>query len=162
MARYEGYVNAIVFNIIGAYLSPADIEEVASDVFLSLWNNADKAQPDRLKGYLSSIARNKAKNKLRELRQDLPLDDDILQMTDGNTPESALLKHEQTAAVKRAITEMEQFDREIFLRHYYYCQPVKTVAIELEMNESTVKTRLKRGREKLKAVLREGGYLNEP
>jgi RNA polymerase sigma-70 factor (ECF subfamily) len=57
---------------------------------------------------------------------------------------------------------MEHFDREIFLRHYYYCQPVKTIAAELEMNESTVKTRLKRGREKLKTILREGGYLNEP
>jgi RNA polymerase sigma-70 factor (ECF subfamily) len=128
-------------------------------VFLALWNNAGKAQPDRLKAYLGSIARNKAKNKLRELGQDLPLDDDVLEMPDGDTPESAFFKQEQSAAVNQAIMDLEEPDREIFLRHYYYCQAVKTVADEMRMNESTVKTRLKRGREKLKIVLIEGGYL---
>jgi RNA polymerase sigma-70 factor (ECF subfamily) len=160
--RYAGYVNTIVYNIIGSYLPPPDVEEVTSDVFLTLWNNADKAQADKLKAYIGSIARNKAKNKLRELGRDLSLDDDVLQISDGDTPESVFFKHEQTAAVKRAIMEMEQTDREIFLRHYYYCQAVKTIADEMLMNESTVKTRLKRGREKLKTVLTEGGYLNEP
>jgi RNA polymerase sigma-70 factor (ECF subfamily) len=159
--RYAGYVNTIVYNIIGAYLPPPDVEEVASDVFLALWDNADRAQPDRLKAYLGSIARNRAKNKLRELGRDLPLDEDILQMTDGDTPEAAYLKRERTAAVKQAVLSMELPDREIFLRYYYYFQPAKTVAEEMNMNEATVRTRLKRGREKLKTTLSEGGYLYE-
>jgi RNA polymerase sigma-70 factor (ECF subfamily) len=159
--RYAGYVNTIVYNIIGAYLPPSDVEEVASDVFLALWDNAGKAQPDKLKAYIGSIARNRAKKKLRDVGQDIPLDDDVLQMTDTDTPETALFRREQAAAVKRAVTEMEEPDREIFLRHYYYCQPVKTIAEEMPMNESTVKSRLKRGREKLTIILREGGYLYE-
>jgi RNA polymerase sigma-70 factor (ECF subfamily) len=159
--RYAGYVNTIVYNIIGSYFPPPDVEEVSSDVFLALWNNADKAQPATLKAYIGAIARNKAKKKLRDIGRDLPLDDDTLQMADGGTPESAFFKRERTEAVNRAIQAMEQSDREIFLRHYYYGQPVKTVAEEMRMNESTVKTRLKRGRGKLKIVLSEGGYLYE-
>ena len=44
-------------------------------------------------------------------------------------------------------------DTEIFLRHYYYCQSVETVAREMKLGLSAVKMRLKRGREKLRSAL---------
>jgi RNA polymerase sigma-70 factor (ECF subfamily) len=48
---------------------------------------------------------------------------------------------------------MTQPDQEIFLRHYYYCQSVAVIAEKMKMNPSTIKTRLKRGREKLRQYL---------
>jgi RNA polymerase sigma-70 factor (ECF subfamily) len=48
---------------------------------------------------------------------------------------------------------MELPDREIFLRHYYYYQGVSRIAEEMDMNVSTVKTHLARGRQKLKSIL---------
>ncbi|MEF9971380.1 MAG: sigma factor-like helix-turn-helix DNA-binding protein, partial [Oscillospiraceae bacterium] len=59
---------------------------------------------------------------------------------------------------KRAVLAMELPDREIFLRHYYYYQALAQISVEMEINVSTVKTRLRRGREKLKEILHEGGY----
>ena len=44
-------------------------------------------------------------------------------------------------------------DRDIFLRHYFWYQTVSQIARETGMNESTVKSRLKRGREKLRKKL---------
>ena len=38
--RYAAYVNTIIYNIIGLSVSAADIEEVSSDVFFTLWMNA--------------------------------------------------------------------------------------------------------------------------
>ena len=58
-------------------MSSADVEEVASDVFFTLWENADKVNSGSVRGYLGSIARNKAKNKFREAGFDLPLDEDL-------------------------------------------------------------------------------------
>ncbi len=58
--RYGAYVNTIVYHILGTSMNAADVEEVASDVFLALWQNAQKVQPDKLKAYLGAIARNKA------------------------------------------------------------------------------------------------------
>lgn len=51
---------------------------------------------------------------------------------------------------------MPEPDREIFLRHYYYCQGVADIALALDMNANTVKTRLRRGRERLRKELAEG------
>ncbi len=48
---------------------------------------------------------------------------------------------------------MGQPDREIFLRHYYYAQTVQEISRETGLNESTVKTKLRRGRMRLKTIL---------
>ena len=65
--RYAPYVNTVIYNIIGTVASPCDVEEVSSDVFLVLWQNADTVQEGKLKAYLGAVARNKAREKLRSL-----------------------------------------------------------------------------------------------
>ena len=158
--RYAPYVNTIVFNILGEAMSVRDVEEVSSDVFLVLWNNADRVRPGKVKAYLSGVARNKARDRLRQTGRELPLEEDIL-LTADTDMEHDLEVREQARLVKQAIQNMDQPDREIFLRHYYYGQPLSRIAEEMEMNLSTVKTRLRRGRSKLKDELRKGGFCDE-
>ena len=55
--------------------------------------------------------------------------------------------------VRRALFSLPEPDQEIFLRHYYYAQSVKEIAASLALNESTVKTKLRRGRFRLKELL---------
>ena len=50
--------------------SVADIEEICADTFITLWNNADKPEENRLKGYLLCIAKNKARDRLRKIKPD--------------------------------------------------------------------------------------------
>ena len=58
-----------------------------------------------------------------------------------------------------ALLSLEPADREVFLRFYYYCQRIGDISREMGLNESTVKSKLRRGREKLKVfLLREGPY----
>lgn len=158
--RYAPYVNTIVFNILGETMSVRDVEEISSDVFLVLWNNADRVRPGKVKAYLSGVARNKARDRLRQTGRELPLEEDIL-LTADTDMEHDLEVREQARLVKHAIQNMDQPDREIFLRHYYYGQPLSRIAEEMEMNLSTVKTRLRRGRSKLKDELRKGGFCDE-
>ena len=155
--RYAPYVSTIIFNIIGSYMTVSDIEEVASDVFLTLWSNAEKVSPGKVKAYLSGVARNKAKEKTREMGYDLPLEDDIVIISDMDL-ERDIEEGEQAGFVRQAVLAMPHPDREIFLRHYYYCQTVSRISEEMGLNASTIKTKLRRGREKLKKQLCEGGY----
>ena len=155
--RYSAYVSTVIFNIIGSFMTVSDIEEVASDVFLTLWSSAEKISPGQVKAYLSGIARNKAKEKTREMGHDLPLCDDIVIVSDVDL-ERDFTAREQASFVRQAVLAMRQPDREIFLRHYYYCQTVAQISEEMGINASTVKTKLRRGREKLKEILCEGGY----
>jgi len=156
--RYAAYVGTVIRNIIGERMSREDVEESTSDVFLALWMNADKPQGGKVKEWLGAVARNKAKNKLRELRGTLPLEDDyIADMSES--PEIIVTESEERQIVYRAVKSMKQPDREIFLRHYYGIQLITQISKDMGMSESAVKARLSRGREKLRRILDEGGYL---
>ena len=72
---------------------------------------------------------------------------------DGVTPEQVFQRKELRNAVRSCVLGMEEPDREIFLRHYYYHQKTPKIAEEMGMNHSTVRTRLRRGRESLKRTL---------
>ena len=150
--HYSSYVHTVVGNIIGQSMSCADIEEVDADVFVTLWQHARQVRAGMVKSWLGSVARNAAKNKLRELGLGMPLEDDVI-ATDGATPETEVERREQQRIVKEAVLSMRWPAREIFLRHYYYGQKVSDIAEEMAMNLSTVKTHLRRGREKLQTVL---------
>ena len=158
--RYSAYVNTIIYNIIGSSIPRADIEEISSDVFFTLWMNAGKISHGKAKAYLGGVARNKAKERLRKAGMELPLEDDILLISNDN-PEKAMQEQELARFLQKAILAMQQPEREIFIRHYYYYQPVSLIAEEMHINVSTVKTRLHRGRKKLKEILSEGGYTIE-
>lgn len=158
--QYTGYVGAIVWNIIGGALTADDLEETVSDVFLTLWNNTDKLQPGKLRPYLASIARSRAKNKLRGLKKELCLNDDLL-LVSPDDPERELDGKELRAAVQKAVTALPVRERELFLRHYYYGQTAREIAEETGVKLFTVQTRLRRARERFKNTLIEGGYFRD-
>lgn len=104
------------------------------------------------RAYLGSIARNQAKKKLRKQGLSLELEENILTIETAN-PEQELVQREQRKLVNQSILAMGHPDREIFLRHYYYGQTIPVICRQMHLTPSAVKSRLKRGREKLKATL---------
>lgn len=153
MDRYIPYVSAICRNILRGSMAKEDAEEVVSDVFLTAWEKGADILPGKAKAWLGAVARNKAKTKLREMGRDLPLEEDVLEIPDENTPVNAAERAEERRLVRRAVDHLGDPDREIFLRHYYYAQTVSEISQEMRLNESTVKTKLRRGRARLRAIL---------
>lgn len=126
------------------------MEEVISDVFVALWRSADTVHSP--KGFLGTTARNLAKNKARAQQLTLPLDDQILRL-EGLTMEDLWERRELASAVKQAVLQMGQPDRDIFLRFYYYYQSLEEISTQMAIPLSTVKSRLRRGRSKLENTL---------
>lgn len=153
MDRYIGYVSTVCWNILRGSMAKEDVEEVASDVFLAAWNQAEDVEAPKLKAWLGAVARNMAKSKLREMGRELPLEEDILEIPDENTPVTTAERKEEQRLIRRSIDRLGEPEREIFLRHYYYCQTVREISQVMHLNESTVKTKLRRGRSRLRAIL---------
>ena len=154
---YSAYVYAIVKNIIDPPLQPEDCEEVVSDVFLQLWNNAAAVRPGKLKAYLAAMTRNRAKDKLRSLHLALPLEDEVLTLTlDG--PEESFELSELRSLTRRAVEGLPEPERTIFQRHYFLYQKTEDIAEAMQLKPATVRTKLARGREKLRLALIQGGY----
>ena len=156
--QYTPYVSSVISRILRG--RPADVEELTADVFLAAWENRDKFRPEKVKGYLGAIARNRAFNLLRADRVNLPLEDDVLLLeTDG--PEKELDRRETARVVNQALSRLDRPQRELFVRHYYYGQTVQEAALAMGVNQSTAKTWLRRGRETLKTILKKEGYGHE-
>lgn len=157
--RYTPYVCAILRRILPT-APEADIEEAAADVFYALWTHAQQIRPASFRGYLGTIARNKGKNLARVKDCTVPLEEDLLLVAPA-TPEGIVAERERDQLLRQAVLAMGHPDREIFLRHYFYYEPVEAIAQALDMKAATVKTRLRRGREKLKETLLQGGIYEE-
>lgn len=160
--RYSSYAAAVVRNVLSEQATREDLEEIVSDVFVSLWRAAERLEESRpLKSYLAAIARNTAIDRLRRLRPEEPLpEDDLLTADESQQPETEALRHDQAQTLRRLLLEMPADDREIFVRFYYYRQGIHEIATLMQMNESTIKARLSRGRAKLRDKLTKevGGY----
>ena len=156
IGRYTAYVSAVAWNILGQTMTAQDVEEVTSDVFVALWQNREKARSGQIKGYLGQIARTRAINRLRQAELDLELEEDALALP-GDSPEELAAGRERDEAVRAAVQAMGEPDREIFVRHYYYCETARQIGERLHMSPAAVRQRLKRGRDRLRDVLTEGG-----
>ncbi len=155
--HFTPLISTIIYNVGHGAMTKEDIEEVTSDVFMTLWNNTDKIQPDKLKGYLCCIAKTRAINKLSTLRSGILDIDDYDPEDDFSLVEHSELK-ELHHTLRQIIDTLENPDREILLRYYYYYQSTTKIADVLQMNQETVKSKLKRTRQKIKSILIERGY----
>ena len=106
------------------------------------------------------MARNRAFNRRRDRREELPLEEDALLLS-PDSPHVEAEQGELREVLSRALGSLDRADRELFVRHYYYGQTVARAAEEMGLNPSTAKTRLRRGREKLKEHLRKAGFCVE-
>lgn len=152
------YVNAIVLRVGGDCLPPEDREEIVSDVFFRLWEHAGEIQNGRLRPYLGSMAHNRTKDYLRSRKITLPLEADTITV---ESPEDGILADVIGQQVREVVLNLEEPDREIFLRYYYYYQTIPMIGGEMDIKPATVATRLARGRRKLKKILTERGITLE-
>ena len=154
---YTPYVYAIASNVM---LTAEDVEEAVSDCFAALWYNRDSVEPGKLKGYLAVVVRNKALSALRSKHIESALEDDIIDLAAGS-PEDGVLALELRELAREAVDTLGEPDCEIFKRHYFLYQKTEDIAAALGMNGATVRTKLARGRQRLKYYLEERGYGNE-
>ncbi len=156
--RYSAYVYAIARGFLLPPLQPEDCEEVTADVFLSLWRHAGEVERGKLRPWLAAVTRNRARDRLRSLRLSEPLEEDELLISLDPGPEERYELRELRELAGRAVEALPEPDRAIFRRRYYLCQKTDEIADALKLSPAAVRTRLSRGREKLKQILTEGGY----
>lgn len=156
--RFTPIVSTIIFNLSGGQLSTADIEEVTSDTFITLWYNRDKIQEDKLKGYICCIAKNKAKDKIRTTGRHKTVNIDEMDFEDGLQVSESIENKIVTEALRDSLEKIGEPDREIIIRHYYYYQSSSEISEKTGIKSETVKSKIKRAREKLRKLLFERGF----
>ena len=154
MQTYGAYVYAIVQNRGAGQLTGPDLEELTADVFVRLWQNRARIQGS-LKAWLGAVARNRVTDELRRGRSLLSLEEQTLAVDESVW--DGLAQARRRELVRSALAQLDEQDREIFYRTYDLCQSSAQVAHQMGLNAATVRTRLRRGRQTIRAWLEEGG-----
>lgn len=136
-------------------------EDLTQDVFISVYKNLESFKGNStLKSWIYSIAINRCKDYLKSWNFKKVLLTDrfpILQST-LKTPESTLIfKNESQELIKRIFSLPIKL-REAIILFYYKELTIKEISELLNVQESVVKMRLHRGREKLKLSISEGDW----
>lgn len=156
--KYTPLVSAVINNIAKGLLTPSDIEEAAADVFYALWVNSDKVSSSGMKGYICSIAKTKAKDKLRKLELYEELDPDDSITADEFSFLNEIDNRQLHDDIEKALLQFGSPDREILIRYYYYYQTAQKISELTGLKLENVKSRIKRARPKLIAFLKERGH----
>ena len=156
VGRYTHYLTAVSARAMAPAPALEDLEEIVSDTFLALWRFRASLDPGRpLRPWLAVTARNLAISRLRRQRETQYLLDTLPDSRPG--PEELAQNAALHSCLRTLVEEMEEPDRTLFLRYYYEEEPLNQIAAQLGLGLSAAKSRLARGRKRLKMQLSEEG-----
>ncbi len=150
--KYGGIIRGIIkkhlYNINGYE------DECINDVFLSIWNNIDKfSGSGSFKSWIGTIAKFKAidyKRKYLKLNSLENIDDFHFNSTE--TTEDNIIKKEFLFEIRSMLNQLNEKDRELFIKYYFNEEKVQTICTDLNMSSTQVYSRLSRGRRKLREI----------
>lgn len=160
--KYGRYLMRIAENIL---FSSQDCEECVSDTYLKAWNSIPPATPENLPTYLGKITRNNAINRYNmntaqkrgkgnvdvifsELESCIPSEFSVDYVVDE--------KH-LIYLIEDFLKSQNKMKRIIFIRRYWYCEPISSIANDFSISENKVTSILYRMRLKLKEKLEKEG-----
>lgn len=154
VSQYGGLVYAVIRRVLP---QAADAEACAADVFSEFYLGLDQYDPSKgsLKAWLCVIARHNAVDLARKNMPAFSLDEEHDLAPEKTSPESDLEEREFRKAVLAEVKALNEPDREILLRKFYFGESSKEISARLGLSVSNVDTRTSRAVEKLRKNLRE-------
>ncbi|WP_107839657.1 sigma-70 family RNA polymerase sigma factor [Metasolibacillus meyeri] len=132
-------------------------QEIVQDVFLTCYEQYNKRHTiQSYKAWIYRITINRAKDYYRTawFKRIIVKNSGFDQQLPTQPPvEQFLIQQESNAALAYAVLTLPTKYREVILLYYYEELSVYEIATILQCNDNTVKTRLKRARDKLKILL---------
>lgn len=134
-------------------------EDLVQEVFVSIYLKLDSYNGDSsIKSWIYSIAINKCKDYLKSwnYRKIISMNVfSIFEKEDGVSPEEYTIVKDENSLLFHSILSLPIKYREVLIFYYYKDLSIEEISKVVGINPSTVKTRLRRSREKLKQLLPE-------
>ena len=162
--RYGPYCHHIAYGILH---SRRDTEECVNDTWLGAWNAIPPARPDPLRTFVCAIARNLATKRYhantaakRNSHYDFALDELSECIPALNTVEEEYAARELAQLINRFLDSLAYEDKFIFMRRYWYADPLADIARMAGMSYGAASVRLHRTKTKLRNfLLKEGVHV---
>lgn len=162
--RFGKRLMAISMNILGIH---QDAEEAVSDTYWEVWNTVPPQKPDSLAGYVYRLGRNISLDRVKYLtaeKRDSRYDRSLEEL-ENTIPTAALEQQVEARELGRILNNflsmLNENDRALFLRRYWFGDEVKVIARDLGLRPNAASVRLLRLRNRLRELLIQEGYGDE-
>lgn len=131
-----------------------DVEECVADVFIFLWQHPEKYNPEKAKlsSWLSMIAKARAIDRYRRIikKRELPIEEIVVESL-----EYAKIgpSDQEKEKLRACIDELDEKERDLIIRRYYYEQKPAEIAIALDMPKKQVDNKLYYVKQKIKKLM---------
>ncbi len=164
--KYGAYCYAVAYNILD---NNEDSEECVNDTWNKAWHSIPPHRPGKLKMFLAKITRNRAFNMYRMHNVsrrgcgeiNLVLDELDECISGGTDVEDEYIAKELGEFVEKFVRELSRRDANVFLRRYFFTEPVQVISERYGISESNVTVILSRTRRKLRKKLIKEGFIDE-
>lgn len=162
--KYGSYCFSITENILH---SRQDAEECLSDTWMRAWQSIPPQRPARLKLFLAKIARNLAFDRYRMRSAakrgsgEMPVVLEELEecIASSENVEAEFDRRDLKRSLDSFLRTLSYRDRQMFLRRYFFAEPVKEIAESFGIGGNHASVILKRTRAKLREHLEKEGFL---
>ena len=133
-------------------------DEIAQETLLTVWHKAALYHPKRsaVSTWIFTIARNKKIDRFRKDSRPLPdVNDPSFQNNTDLSPETSAWHSESSQNIQKAFTELPEDQREVLKLAFLEENSHSKIAEILDVPLGTVKSRIRLGLERLRALLKD-------
>ena len=162
--KYGSRLLSLAQNILG---DPGEAEECLNDAWLEAWQHIPPHEPrDYLFPFLAKLVRARALNRVKANAAEkrsaelVALTDELAELLRSPADtEGEVRARELSEAVSRWLRSVSEEKRRVFVRRYWYAEPLRQIADRYGMSEVKLKSLLWRTRRELAKQLMKEGYL---
>ena len=155
--KYGRMLRSLSYSCLASH---QDAEECVNDTYLDAWNTIPPERPTYLGAFLSKITRRISIDRFRHdhRKKRGGLGNVTEELTDciPDSQPSPFAEYENKRlrkAINRFLSVLPDERRVMFVKRYFYAEPISQIARELNLTESNVKVTLHRTRESLRQYL---------
>lgn len=164
-SKYGSYCLSIANHILS---NLQDSEECVNSTWLNAWNAMPPQRPSRLSAFFAKITRNLSINKLSARTAEKRSGGEVTVAIDeldeclaaSGSVEAEYQGKELGEQISRFLHTLPERECNLFIRRYFYVQPVGELATHYRLKESNVLVILSRTRKKLRFYLQKEGYIS--
>lgn len=131
---YDEYFDRIYYKILGSVKNAEDAEDIAQEVFVSVYKNLSKFRSDsKIYTWIYRIAINKTYDFFRKKKIDLELNEEILNIEDNSDLNSPMI-------IQENLKKLSKEEREILLLKDVFGYKLREISDLKGRNISTIKS----------------------
>lgn len=131
---YDEYFDRIYYKILGSVKNAEDAEDIAQEVFVSVYKSLSKFRSDsKIYTWIYRIAINKTYDFFRKKKIDLELNEEILNIEDNSDLNSPMI-------IQENLKKLSKEEREILLLKDVYGYKLREISDLKGRNISTIKS----------------------